>query len=161
MIHGARMNRFLLAMLLLSACQNPVRCGGAESALAMADTPDTSFTGAGRVYVQVAQQDPYLGGGTTVIAITQVAANGVGLPPRVRLVAAGGNVLVDAVAEWSGGGWRVQVRTSQDQLRRTLVDGLRDQTIALELWKQQDSLPSTLLQPVLEFSEISPVGWCS
>lgn len=165
---------FLVLPALLMACDRAVTlggpCGGGQYADAHAILPDTGINDGDTLRVVFVQHDTQELSELVVWHMWPFATGVIDLEPdpRVRIVADDGRVLLDSIGSrynqpenknnrptWYSFSW---IRDAK--LRNGLYEGLRDQTLWIELWRVDAAAPGTRVRLNTDRAGVSPMATC-
>ena len=167
----------VLATMVTNGCIDALgprgeKCGGAQTASALAILPDTGIGGGAPVSIGLSQRDPFLIGELADLSVTHLwlDSNGVNpeANPRVRLVRDDGRVLLDTLSTRSipNDGdphrlsWIVFRTFSDSSLRNAIFNAIRTESLRLELWPPTGSAPGTVVRPRLEAASVGGIAIC-
>jgi hypothetical protein len=150
----------------------PAKCGGAQSASALATLPDTGIGGGAPVQIVLSQRDPVFFGEAAYLTIFHDWPQSKGpnpeANPRVRLIRDDGRVLLDTLSTrqpLNDGDpnrltWIVSKTFSNAELRNAIYEAIRTESITLELWPPTGTGPSTVVRPQTQEAFVSPIATC-
>ena len=167
----------LLIGLSTAACSSttgggPAPCGRNQHAAAKVILPDTGIDAGREIEVSFIQHDPDLVGELSELAIQQPWPAGAGPDtepdPRVRLLSASGQILLDTLGtrfdqptgRFDRPTWLVLHWIRDAQVRNTLFDAFAAQSLWLELWRADATRPGTrVLVKTTDFG-VNPPAMC-
>jgi hypothetical protein len=162
----------LAALLLLVGCATSTgsECGGGQYAQARAFLPDTGINSGDTLSVGFTQHDMKE---LSELSIWHMWPFGTGAidpepDPRVRIVTAGGRVLLDSPGSrynqpedrHNRPTWYVFTWIRNASLRNAFFDGFRNETLWIELWHARATQPGTRVRLVTDEVGVHEKAWC-
>ena len=162
------------AFVLLTACSGAssfgAPCGGAQSAEAHAFLPDTGINAGDTLFVGFMQHDTQELSEVVIWHLWPFASGAIDPEPdpRVRVIAADGRVLLDSIGSrfnqpenrYNRPTWYVSTWIRDAGLRNAWFEGLRGETLSIELSRPTATAPGTRVRLHTDRAGISPMATC-
>ena len=160
--------------MLLIACNGASNfggpCGGGQYADARAFLPDSGINAGDTLLVIFTQHDTQELSELVIWHLWPFASGAIDPEPdpRVRIVAGDGRVLLDSIGSrydqpenrYDRPTWYVFTWIREANLRNGLYEGLRDQTLWIELWRVGAPAPGTRVRLRTDHVGVSPIAMC-